>query len=521
MPKYIVTVKKDADLEEVAKGHGVKPRRVSKKLVRTFAADMTEAQAEGLRKNPNVVRVEDDEGPEAWALPWGLDRIDQRTFPLDDTYSFTSTGKGVPIYIVDTGIRYTHVEFGGRAVPGWDAYGGDGSDWQGHGTHVAGTAAGATYGVAKEAQIVSVRVLNNGGSGLWSDVIAGLEWIASQQRGVVNLSLGGPKTEAVNEACAALVALGFVVCVAAGNSDDDAALYSPASEPSVVTVGATYYDHAGDFRAAYSNWGPVDIFAPGSDIQSACFGSDTAVCGKSGTSMATPHVAGVVALALEEDPDASPEQVLGTIQETATQGAVPDSKSTTRDLLYARMDSVQTPDDPTPNVPPVADFDYAVSDPPLGYSFTDKSSDPDGVIINRVWAYGDGHVSTGGAAETAHLYAAPGVYLVTLDVTDDSRAIGHTQKSVTVGEPVPEPEPEPSVVSLSVSVTNQKGQKTARLSWSGARSEMVTIYRGGSLLAIAPNTGVYSDRFGKGKVPSYRVCETGLMPSACSSEVAA
>jgi hypothetical protein len=274
--------------------------------------------------------------------PWGLDRIDQRNRPLNNTYTYpASAGTGVRVYVVDTGVRATHAEIRGRVLPGFTAIadGNGTNDCAGHGTHVSGIIAGTTYGVAKAASIVPVRVLDCAGGGFVSDVIAGLDYILSVNNGapaVVNMSLGGPSDPTLDAAVARVIAAGIPVAVAAGNSFADACQYSPAETPGAVTVGAvTVYPFTGvDMRATYSNIGPcVDLFAPGSDIPSAWNTSDTATAVLSGTSMATPHVAGALALLRSASPGLSPAALSQQLVSTATNGVIDDAGAGSPNLL--------------------------------------------------------------------------------------------------------------------------------------------------------------------------------------------
>jgi subtilisin family serine protease len=272
---------------------------------------------------------------------WGLDRVDQRELPLSTTYTYNNTGAGVRAYIIDTGIRFTHSEFGGRAVSGFDAVdGGSADDCNGHGTHVSGTVGGATYGVAKGVALVGVRVLNCSGSGTWSGVIAGIDWVTAHHisPAVANMSLGGGANSSVDNAVQNMIASGVATAIAAGNGNQggraqDACKYSPARVAEAMTIGAT--DRT-DTKASWSNYGAcVDWFAPGVGITSAWYTSMTATNTISGTSMATPHTAGVAALYLQSNTGGTPQQVRDALFAGTSKGVVKSSKTTNNNLLFS------------------------------------------------------------------------------------------------------------------------------------------------------------------------------------------
>lgn len=373
--RYIVVFKDHvtnpaATAANLMRGTGGQLHHTYSRAIRGFAATLPDWAVRALRNNPNVDYVEQDQTVSLNHIPpeegdnvastqtpatWGLDRIDQRTNSLNNRYHYHYTGvlssadpsPSVHAFIIDTGIRATHTDFTGRMQPGYSVItdGNGTNDCNGHGTHVAGTVGGLTWGVAKGVSLIPVRVLNCSGSGTWSGVIAGINWVIGTglKPAVANMSLGGGTSATVDQAVANAVKAGVTMVVAAGNSNANACQYSPARELSAITVGATT---SADKRASYSNWGTcVDLFAPGSSITSAWKTKDNATKTISGTSMASPHVAGVAVLALAAGLAITPGDVDTLLKKTATCLAESSigKESTTTAFVYSLLEERLSP----------------------------------------------------------------------------------------------------------------------------------------------------------------------------------
>jgi aqualysin 1 len=361
--RYIVVMKNGTErrfvtsASESVKSMGGSVTATYRHALRGFAAQMSPAAVAEVRANPDVAYVEADTKVSLTTTQtnatWGIDRIDQRSLPLSTTYNYTSTGSGVTAYIIDTGVLNSHNEFGGRASSGFTAIN-DGrgtTDCNGHGTHVAGTVGGTTYGVAKQVSIVAVRVLDCGGSGSNSGVIAGIDWVTSNHAAgapaVANMSLGGGASAALDAALNNSINDGVSHVVAAGNSNTTACNTSPARVANALTVGATT---SSDARSSFSNYGTcLDLFAPGSSITSAWYTSNSATNTISGTSMASPHVAGAVARYLQNNRSASPATVSAAINGNATPNVVGNAGSGSPNRLLYVSPTDGGPVDPPPS----------------------------------------------------------------------------------------------------------------------------------------------------------------------------
>jgi len=347
--RYIIVYKEsakiDVDVEsnKIKNEHGGNLEHTYKYALRgATISNINEKQVEAIKKNPNVLFVEQDaevfaNTTQSPTPSWGLDRVDQVSLPFSNTYTYTKDGTNVLAYVIDTGIKLDHKDFGGRAIKGIDVINGTFIDGNGHGTHVSGTIGGTTYGIAKKITLVAVRVLNNRGSGTISGVIAGVDWVTKNhttQAAVANMSLGGGVSSALDAAVQNAISDGIVFCVAAGNSTADASTSSPARVPEAITVGATA---SNDVFAYYSNFGTlVDILAPGSSITSDWASSSTATNTISGTSMATPHVTGVAALYLAANPGKTPAEVQAALKTNASIGKISSvPPGTTNSLLFS------------------------------------------------------------------------------------------------------------------------------------------------------------------------------------------
>jgi subtilisin family serine protease len=313
-----VVVLKDGATAAIAGEYGGTVDQVFSSAINGFAASMSEDAAKRLAADPSVAFVQQNQmlsitsdiaADQPNPPSWGQDRVDQADLPLNDNYSYSTTASNVHAYVIDTGVSFDHPDFGGRATSGYDAIDddNDATDCHGHGTHVAGTIGGTEHGLAKEVNIVGVRVLSCQGSGSTAQVVAGIDWVTAnaQKPAVANMSLGGGADAALDEAVQRSIESGVTYAIASGNSSDDACGYSPARVPEAITVNATT---SSDARASFSNYGScTDIFAPGQDITSTWLNGGTNTI--SGTSMATPHVAGGAALYLADHPDATPAAV--------------------------------------------------------------------------------------------------------------------------------------------------------------------------------------------------------------------
>jgi len=388
------------------------------RVLKGFAAELTAAQVAELDADPTVTSIVPDTPTQASTIqldpPYGLDRIDQREVSGDARYHYDTTGAGVTAFVVDTGLRFSHSEFSGRARSGWDFIDddADASDCAGHGTHVAGTIGGETYGVAKDVEFVSLRVWGCNGSGWMSDMVAALDWaVANKPAGpaVVNISGGGGADAAMNQAVLNTVAAGIPVVVAGMNNNSDACSVSPASAPSAITAGAV---DSVDQRASFSNYGScIDLFAPGVGTISSTMQSDYSSGTMSGTSMATPHVAGIVARYQESNPTATVAQVTAAVLGAATPGVVGDPVGSPNLLAYVAppAPAPTTLTGATPTITGTARVGATLTAAPGTWS-------PQPVALSYQWKR-DGSVLPGATAATYTPVAADSGTTLTVTVT--------------------------------------------------------------------------------------------------------
>ena len=415
---YIVVLKSGSAtpenlLHRISFAHAVSFDQKFGTVMHGFAAAVDEGDVEKLRADPDVDHVEPDRivkqmGSET-GMGWALDRLDQHGLPLNNTFTYGATGAGVNIYIVDGGIRYTHTEFGGRAHYAYDALGGDGSDCNGHGTGVAGVAAGAVHGVAKGATIWSVRVFPCSGSTPLSTILAGVDWVTAHHRSpaVANLSLGANTAPILDSAVSKSIQAGVTYVVAAGNSGADACTMSPAKVKTAITVGAI---DVTDLRPSWSNYGScVALFAPGVNVPAADYYSNTSLANWNGTSMAAPFVSGAAALYLSEHPTASPATVRSALTSNATSSLLANLAGSANKLLYTGWiggtSAPATSSAPKPpSITPVGGVGAEYACASRVCAFDAGGSGPTGGVTSYLWSFGDG--TTASSRTATHTYAA-------------------------------------------------------------------------------------------------------------------
>lgn len=544
----------------LANQHGFSPEHVFQNVVKGFSARMSPQAVEALRRNPNVQAIEPDGIVTATGSqsnpPWGLDRIDQRALPLNQTYNWDADGTLVYAYILDTGIRQDHQEFTGRVSLGGD-YTNDRDDFNGdcggHGTHVAGTVGGSTYGVAKNVHLRSFRVLDCSGSGAYSWIMAALDDVATEQDTngnrptVVNMSLSGGQYDLMDAAVQGAVDDGVVVVVSAGNNyGGNACSYSPAAAENALTVGSTA---SNDARSSFSNIGTcVDLFAPGSSILSAMHDSETAAGTMSGTSMSAPHVAGVAALYLSANPTWTPYEVMNAIKGTATSGVVGNAGTGSPNLLLYSLLGGTPPPPPPP--PPSTETTVYVGDISVVMNWGNRNSNgtayvtvtsAEGPVANATvtgdWTVG-GALFTSGAQGTSgsdgvaaigssalkNVQEGADVAFCVTNIDGTGLAYDSGLNVTTCAGPggvTPPPgddpptDPPPGDFTLDAVV---KAGKRVTLTWSGSTAISFDVFRDGAKLGTV-SAFTYTDQPGESGTWMYEVCEAGT--STCAGPIPA
>ena len=515
--QYIVVLKPTAqDVSAIARdlvaAHGGTLRFTYTHALQGFSAQLSDAAAAVLAQHPLVAYVEPNQMMHAITdqlnpPSWGLDRVDEHDLPLDNVYTYNATGAGVKVYIIDTGIRKTHVDFGGRAITGIDEItpGGTADDCNGHGTHVSGTVGGATYGIAKEVTLVAVRVLDCSGSGTTDQVIAGVDWVTGDhlagQPASANMSLGGGFDQALNNAVENSIADGVTYAIAAGNSSFDACFFSPSSAPDALTVAASA---SNDARASFSNYGScVDLYGPGVSITSDWNSSDDATNTISGTSMAAPHVAGAAALYLQGHLSALPAEVGQAIKSAATPNKITGNPSGTPNLLLYTKDFSAGPP-PSPPAAPSNLNAQAVSSNEIDLTWVDNASNEDGFKIERCQGSGCTNfteITTVGANVTS--YANSGLspsttYRYRVRAFNAGGNSGYSNEAEATTLPPPQPPAAPSNLTASAVSSSQ-----VDLAWTDnsdnevgfriLRCQGVGCFDFGAVASVGPNTTAYSD----------------------------
>jgi subtilisin family serine protease len=478
----------DGAARGLASRHGGTVGHTYRNALRGFEARMSEANARRLAADPSVAYVEQSHlmtisDTQAPVPSWGLDRIDQRALPLNNSYTYPTVASTVRAYIIDTGIRFTHTDFGGRAVSGFDAIdGGTADDCHGHGSHVSGTTGGTSFGVAKGVALVGVRVLDCTGSGTTAQVVAGIDFVTGDhdpgELAVANMSLGGGIDTALDNAVTNSIADGVTYAIAAGNSNANACNFSPARAPNAITVGATDMT---DVRASFSNFGTcLDIFAPGVNITSAWMTSDTATNTISGTSMATPHVAGAAALILAQNPSFTPQQVRDKMVVTdATNGAVisPGTGSPNK-LLFVDNGGA----------PPANDFSISVS-PASG------STAPGGSVSATVST-----ATTSGSPQTVNLSASG---------LPSGATATFSPSSVTSGGS--------STLSIATSASTPAGTSTVTITGTGTSATHTTTFT----LTVTGPAGCSGTNPTDVTIPDLSTVESPITISGCPGNASA